>query len=276
MFSKIFLLITLILNLSLLCAESGAEQQETVNAEKTKPEQPVTSKIPTRYYQNLQLPPLNKPWTPHDYLQAVTILTPIGQQNPEFLPHYRDKVAEPYMQHLVNAQNIYQILQFATDQQLRIDLIIAYLDVIQRLLALYQQALHNKATPYYAEWVDIIGLCSYLAAVSAPELQAVLMTLNPNNAPKKEAITLLQAAMVNPVITGLQAIPRLSPLIAWRLIEQLNYTMPSYAQTLPMNSQQQIYHALLLAMQQAPNQQLREGEQKLTTLFVSAPNRFTP
>ncbi|MFI4954607.1 MAG: hypothetical protein ACHP9Y_01720 [Gammaproteobacteria bacterium] len=268
---RIYLFILLILTSNLIFATDINTKNEAVKQpqKQTQQEQPNSPQIPANYYQNLGLPPINKPWTPNDYLQAVTVLTPVAQQTPQYLPHYSDKTAEPYMQHMVNGQNIYQVLQFTTAQQQRIDLIIVYLDGIQRLLALYQQSI-GKATPYYAEWVDIIAMSSYLAALSAPELQASLASVDPSNTAKKEAVTILQTAMVNPVITGLQAMPRLPPVLAWRLIQQLNYTMPSYARTLPLGSQQQIYDALLTALQQAQNQQLREGIQKLAMLFNTA------
>jgi hypothetical protein len=241
-----------------------------------QPQQPLkTSQIPADYYQKIGMPPITKPWGPNDYLQAAAVLATVAQRNAAYLPHYEDSIADPYMRHIVNGQNLYQVLQFANSRQQRIDLILLYLDGIQRMLSIYQQVL-SKTAPYYAEWLDLIALSSYLAALSAPELQYPMSTQNsgiPGSqqadayAAKREAAGIMQTAMVNPVITGLQAIPRLSPVLAWRLVEKLNYSMPTYAQLLPLSSQQQIYAALLAALQQVQDPQLRTGIQNLAALF---------
>lgn len=263
------ILLAFVATTTLAATEDKKAKPETTT--ETKQAAPKST-IPEDYYQQLGFPPLNRPWAPNDYLQAATVLTPVAQRNPKYLPNYMEKFAIPYIDHMVDGRNLFEVLSFASTTEQRIELIMVYLDGIQRLLAIYQQAL-NKSLPFYAEWLDLIALSSYLAALSAPEWQHYLapQSLDPhmlqNEQDKQAAAAILQTAMVNPVITGIQVIPRLSPPIAWRLIKELNYSLPVYATTLPLDAQQQLYEASLLAMQNVKDPQLREGLQKIALLF---------
>ena len=151
------------------------------------------------------------------------------------------------------------------------ELILLYLDGIQRLFAIYQQAL-SKGVPYYAEWVDIIGLSSYMAALSRPEWEYYLQNQEQGIEvtdldAKFQAVTLLQTALINPVIVGVQVTPKLPVQIAWRLVQQLEYSMPQYAAQLPLATQQQLQQALEQAAAQAQDREVKMGLLRLTQKF---------
>lgn len=264
------LLILFFVSISSWAADTTATGSTSSATPPTTPQNKPQVQIAADYYQKIGIPPINKPWGPNDYLQAAAVLTTVAQRNPSYLPNYENKVAEPYMRHIANGQNLYQVLSFATTKQQRIDLMILYLDGIQRLLTIYQQVL-SKTTPYYTEWLDLIALSSYLTALSAPELQYPMPNSNgPQADPyaaKREAANILLTAMVNPIITGLQTVPRLPPVLAGKFVQQLNHSMPIYAQLLPLSAQQQIYEALLVASRQVKDQELLAGIQKLVALF---------
>ena len=225
--------------------------------------------IPADYYRQLGIPAITQAWSPADYIQAATVFSSVVQRNPKYLPHYADKVAAPYMQHMADGRNLYDILRFANSHEQRFELITQYLDGIQRLLAVYQQALTQSA-PYYEEWIDLIALSSYLAALSTPEWQYYLPNpqaqLDANSSAKLEAIDIIQTAL-NPVITGIQTTPKLSARLAWRLIEKLNYSLPIYAASLPLNAQQQLYEALVMAAQRSKDTQIRQQLYQLSLQF---------
>jgi hypothetical protein len=219
--------------------------------------------IPTDYYRQLGMPDPTKAWAPFDYLQAAAVLNTIVQQTPRFLPHYNDPVAKPYAEHMVDGTNLYQILQYADSHEQRMELILLYLDGIQRIFAIYQQALSN-GVPYYAEWVDIIGLSSYMAALSRPEWEYYLQNQEQGMAvedldAKFQAVTLLQTALINPVIVGVQASPKLPVQLAWRLVQELQYSMPQYAAQLPLSTQQQLQQAIEQAAAQAQDREVKMG-----------------
>lgn len=226
--------------------------------------------IPAEYYRDLGIPAIDKPWTPSDYLQTSSLLGPVAQQNPQYLPHYSDKTAAPYMTHMADGRNMYEVLRFSASHDQRLELIMLYLDALQRLQTLYHQAL-SPEIPYYAEWLDLIALSSYLAALSAPEWQYYFAQgtdpQDTNAEAKREAVLIIQTALVNPVIVGVQALPTLPAQLAWRLVKNLNYSMPTYAASLPLEAQQQLYQALQTAFQQTTDKQIRQGIYQLASQF---------
>lgn len=228
--------------------------------------------LPADYYQQLGIPGITRPWAPLDYINAANILASLVKQTPQNLPHYSDAVGRSYMQHMVDGKNFYNTLQFANTHEQRLELITMYLDGVQRLFTIYQQAL-DAGKPYYAEWVDIIGLSSYLAALSQPEWNFYLQqsAQTPEYDQKIQAITLLQTALVNPVITGVQAIPRMSTPLAWRLLQQLNYSFPTYSASLPLDALEQLQQAFSQAYQQSQDARIREAlKQLMSQLYTSA------
>ncbi len=229
----------------------------------------ITPPISAEYYRDLGIPAINQFWTPADYIQIASLLGPIAQQTPQYLPHYSDQTSAMYMAHLADGRNIYEILRFSTSHEQRLELIMLYLDGIQRLLSIYQQAL-SPATPYYAEWLDLVALSSYLAALSTSEWQyysGQAENSDPDANRKREAIAVIQTALINPVIMGVQAIPQLPAQLAWRLVQNLQHTMPTYAATLPLGAQQQLYQALQTAFQQTTDMQIRQGIYQLAEPF---------
>jgi hypothetical protein len=222
--------------------------------------------ISADYYKNLGIPAINQFWSPMDYIKIASVLAPLDQ-TPTYLPHYSDQTGALYMAHLVNGRNLYEVLRFADSHEQRLELIMLYLDGIQRLIAVYQQVL-SSSTPYYAEWLDLIALSSYLAALSDSEWQYYENLSDPNIQAKREAVTVIQTALVNPVISGVQMIPELPAQLSWRLIQNLEYSLPMYAAHLPLNAQQQLYQALQIAFQQSTDPQIRQGIYQLAQPFA--------
>ena len=258
-------------------ADSKTEEGEKINP----PAENITPKpnLPANYYQQLGIPGIKQAWSPLDYLNTANILSSLAKQKLQNIPHYGDPIGRPYMQHMVDGKNFYNTLRFASTHEQRLELIMMYLDGVQRIFAVYQQAL-NQSYPYYAEWIDIIGLSSYLAALSQPEWDYYLQQATANNPQafnnpeldqKIQAITLLQTALVNPVITGVQALPKMPAPLAWRLLQQLNYSLPIYAGSLPLDALEQLQQAFTQAYQQSKDARVREAiRQMITQLYNSA------
>lgn len=261
---KIVVFLLAILFSSLVIAADDAnkkeqeEQKEKVEEQKEKKEEASTD-LPADYYKNLGIPAITRAWGPYDYLTADGILSQLATTSPKNLPHYNDPTGRIYMQHMVDGQNLYQTLRFANTQDQRLVVIMSYLDGIQRLFSIYQQAI-TKSFPYQAEWVDIIGLSSYLAALSEPTW---VYFLQAGSNEKIQAINMLQTAIVNPVITGIQTIPQLPTITAYRLLQHLNYTLPIYQRTLPLPAQEQLQQALQQSYRQTKDLQIQLAIKKL-------------
>lgn len=252
--------------------ESADNQNDKVEESAKKPEDTSPQEnIPADYYQQLGLPSIKQAWSPFDYINAANILASLVKQSPQKIPHYNDPVGRAYMEHMADGNNLYNTLRFANTHEQRLELIMLYLDGLQRLFTVYQQVL-SDATPYYAEWIDIIGLNSYLAALSQPEWDFYLQQAAQNNTrgfnnaaidQKIQATTILQTALVNPVIAGVQFMPKLSTTLAWRLLQQLNYSLPTYAHSLPLEALERLQQAFINAYQQSKDAKVRNAIHQL-------------